>query len=106
GSGRPLARCLAACLEAQRQPRLLPAPALAVAMSHRPGAVVRRVRILLEESIRMNAALPSRRVRAAAIALAVAAALALPTFAVLPAQAGERRSSNANVHIESRGGAF
>lgn len=102
GSGRPLARCLAACLQAQHH-RLHPAPALAVAMSRRPGAVVHRVRILLEESIRMNAALPSRRLRTSALVLAVAAALALPSLSVQPAQAGESRSRHTAIHIESNG---
>ena len=82
GSGRPLAHCLAACIaHLQRQPAG-DLPRLASAMTHRPGAIVHRVRHLLEETPPMNAAVPSRWLRAGTLSLAIASALALPAVAV------------------------
>ena len=98
GSGKPLARCLAACLAAHQERLLRPAPHLAVAMSHRPGAVLRRVQTLLEESTPMRTVhLPSRRLRSSALLLAIAAAVALPSLSVAPAEAGERSARNVSI---------
>ena len=75
GSGRPLAECLAACLS--HAGARAGQPALAVAMAGDAGAVVRRVRNLLE-----NRAMPfkplSPAARRTAIVLALAAIIALP----------------------------
>lgn len=79
GSGRPLAECLATCLS--HAGARAGQPALAVAMAGDAGAVVRRVRNLLE-----NRAMPfkplSPAVRRTAIVLALAAIVALPGLAI------------------------
>lgn len=78
GDGRALAECLAACLHhAAAAPTL---PALALAMAAEPGPVVRRVRNLLEHPP-MNRPVPAR-LRRAALALALTAAVALPGLAI------------------------
>jgi len=102
GSGRPLAQCLAACIaHAQRQPTP-PPPRLALAMTNRPGAVVHRVRHLLEETTPMNAAVPSRWLRAGTLSLAIAAALALPAISVT-AVAGQDERRNISVLVDDDG---
>lgn len=79
GSGRPLAECLAACLchAGTRAGQ----PALAVAMAGDAGAVVRRVRNLLENRPMSSTPL-SPGARRTAIVLALAAAIALPGLAI------------------------
>lgn len=94
GSGRALAQCLASSLSARASGRIPHPPRLAVAMSDRPGAVVRRVQHLLQETHPMNTALPSRRLRAASLALAVSAALVLPAIAVTA-----RTASSTSNHV-------
>ena len=78
GSGAPLARCLAACLvHAAGRP-----PLLAPAMSRPAGAVARRVQSLLQEPAIVEPTAAPFRVRAAALALALAAAIVLPAVTV------------------------
>ena len=79
GSGRPLAECLATCLS--HAGARAGQPALAVAMAGDAGAVVRRVRNLLENTT-MSLRPLSPRLRRTALALAVVAIVALPGLAI------------------------
>lgn len=79
GSGRPLAECLATCLS--HAGARAGQPALAVAMAGEPGAVVRRVSNLLENTA-MTLRPLSPGVRRTALVLAIAAIVALPGVAI------------------------
>jgi beta-lactamase regulating signal transducer with metallopeptidase domain len=79
GSGRPLAECLAACLSHAGAPA--GQPALAVAMAGDAGAVVRRVRNLLENHA-MSLRPLSPGLRRSALVLAIVAIVALPGLAI------------------------
>ncbi|KFN50696.1 M56 family metallopeptidase [Arenimonas composti] len=81
GDGRPLAECLAVCLEHAAGHRSTCSPRLAVAMADDAGAVVRRVANLLEKTP-MNTRTPSPALRRGALVAAVAVALALPGLAI------------------------
>ena len=75
GSGRPLAECLATCLS--HAGARAGQPVLAVAMAGDPGAVVRRVRNLLEKHpVKLSPLSPG--LRRTAIVLAIAGIVALP----------------------------
>ncbi|MCX7034285.1 MAG: M56 family metallopeptidase [Arenimonas sp.] len=79
GSGRPLAECLATCLS--HAGARAGQPALAVAMAGEPGAVVRRVSNLLENTA-MTLRPLSPGVRRTALVLAIIAIVALPGVAI------------------------
>ena len=97
GDGRPLAECLARCLE-QRTPTRPAAPRFALAMAERPGAVVHRVQRLLEEDP-MSYTPPSRTFTRSALALGLLAALALPSLVVTAV--ADTLSSGTSVNIHS-----
>lgn len=79
GSGRPLAECLATCLS--HAGARAGQPALAVAMAGEPGAVVRRVSNLLENTA-MTLRPLSPGMRRTALVLAIVAIVALPGVAI------------------------
>lgn len=79
GGGLPLAECLATCLS--HAGARAGQPALAVAMAGDPGAVVRRVSNLLENTA-MTLRPLSPGVRRTALVLAIAAIVALPGVAI------------------------
>ena len=79
GSGRPLAECLATCLS--HAGARAGQPALAVAMAGEPGAVVRRVSNLLENTA-MSLRPLSPGLRRTALVLAIVAIVALPGVAI------------------------
>ena len=101
GDGRPLAECLARCLE-QRTPTRPAAPRFALAMAERPGAVVDRVQRLLEEDP-MSYTPPSRFKSRSALALALVAALALPSLAVIARADGLLSGSSISIHSDGDG---
>lgn len=79
GSGRPLAECLATCLT--HAGAHAGQPALAVAMAGDSGAVVRRVRNLLENHpVKFSPLSPG--LRRTALLIAIAAIVALPGLAI------------------------
>lgn len=96
GDGRPLAECLARCLE-HSIPSRPAAPRFALAMAERPGAVVRRVQRLLEEDP-VSYAPPSRTFTRGALAFGLLAALALPSLMVT---AIAHSSSGSSISIQS-----
>lgn len=101
GDGRPLAECLARCLE-QRTPPCPDAPRFAFAMAERPGAVVHRVQRLLEEDP-MSHTPPSRFLARSALALGLVAALALPSLAVIARADQIILGSSVSIHSDEDG---
>jgi beta-lactamase regulating signal transducer with metallopeptidase domain len=92
GTGRPLAECLEVCLSHTRER----GPVLGVAMAREPGAVVRRVQHLLEESMMSHRPL-STMLRRGALTLSLIALIALPGLAVTT-MAAERKGQSISVH--------
>ena len=101
GDGRPLAECLARCLE-QNTPVRPAAPRFALAMAERPGAVVHRVQRLLEEDP-MSYTPPSRTFTRSALALGLLAALALPSLVVTAVAETLSSGSSISIHSDSDG---
>lgn len=85
GDGRPLAECLAQCLEQHLDRRF---PAFAVAMAAPRSPLLQRAEQLLE-GVPMSPFTISRGLRLAVLAGVVAAALALPAFVVPVSVAAE-----------------
>jgi beta-lactamase regulating signal transducer with metallopeptidase domain len=101
GDGRPLAECLARCLQ-QRTVSRPAAPRFALAMAERPGAVVHRVQRLLQEDP-MSYNPPSRTLTRAALVLGVLAALALPSLVVTAVADDVLRGSSISIHSDDDG---
>ncbi len=100
GSGRPLAECLATCLS--HAGARAGQPALAVAMAGDPGAVVRRVSNLLENTA-MTLRPLSPGLRRTALVLAIVAIVALPGL-VITTVASEDFADRIMSRIDFNGG--